>query len=78
VPHQWFSRFAAVLMQFGFIGSKADLSLFVHIGTFSTIYILLYVDDIIITGFNDAIITYIIQRLHKEFDITDLGPLSFF
>jgi hypothetical protein len=47
-------------MQFGFVGSKADLSLFVLTGTSSSIYILIYVDDIIITGFNDAVITDII------------------
>jgi hypothetical protein len=77
-PRQWFSRLAAVLIDFGFVGSKADLSLFVHIDTSNIIYILIYVDDIIITGSNAAIITDIIQRLHKEFSITDLGPLSFF
>jgi histone deacetylase 1/2 len=56
----------------------ADLLLFVHIGTSSIIYILIYVDNIIIIGFNDVVITDIIQRLHKEFIIIDLGPLSFF
>ena len=69
---------AAVLIQFGFVGSKTDLSLFVHTDTSSIIYILIYVDDIIITGSNDVVITDIIQRLHKEFVITDHGPLSFF
>jgi hypothetical protein len=77
-PRQWFSHLAAILIQFGFVGSKADLSLFVHTDTSSIIYILIYVDDIIITGSNDVVVTDIIQRLHKEFAITDLGPLSFF
>jgi hypothetical protein len=77
-PRQWFSHLAAVLIQFGFVGSKADLSLFVHTDTSSIIYILIYVDGIIITGSNDVVVTDIIQRLHKEFAITDLGPLSFF
>jgi histone deacetylase 1/2 len=67
-----------VLIQFGFVCSKADLSLFVHTDTSSIIYILIYVDDIIITGSNAAGITDIIQRLHKEFAISDLGLLSFF
>ena len=72
--------FCCCVIQFGFVGSKADLSLFVHTDTSSIIYILIYVNDIIITGSNvvAAVITYIIQRLHKEFVITDLGPLSFF
>ena len=66
------------MIQFGFVGSKANLSLFVHTDTSSIIYILIYVDDIIITGSNATVITNIIQRLHKEFAITDFGPLSFF
>jgi histone deacetylase 1/2 len=77
-PRQWFSCLATVLIQFGFVGSKADLSLFVHTDTSNIIYILIYVDDIIITGSNVVVVTDIIQRLHKEFAITDLGPLSFF
>jgi len=78
VPRQWFSRLIVVLIQFSFVGNKADMSLFVHTNTSSIIYILIYVDDIIITGSNDVVVTDIIQRLHKEFAITDLGPLSFF
>jgi histone deacetylase 1/2 len=67
-----------VLIQFGFVASKADLPLFMHTDTFSIIFILIYVDDIIITGSNAVIVTDIIQRLYKEFVITNLGPLSFF
>ena len=60
-PRQWFPLFAIVLIQFGFVGSMVDLSLFVHIGTSSIVYILIYVDEIIIIGYNAAIITYIIH-----------------
>jgi histone deacetylase 1/2 len=59
-PRQWFSCLATVLIQFGFVGSKADLSLFVHTDTSNIIYILIYVDDIIITGSNVVVVTYII------------------
>ena len=54
------------------------MSLFVHTGNTSIIYVLIYVDDIIITSSNDFVVKDIIQRLHKEFAITDLGSLSFF
>ena len=56
-----FPLFAVVLIQFSFVDSKVDLSLFVHIGTSNIIYILIYVDEIIIIGYNAAIITYIIH-----------------
>jgi hypothetical protein len=54
------------------------LSLFVYTRTSSIIYILIYIDDIIIIGSNDVTITYIIHRLQQEFVITDLGSLTFF
>ncbi|XP_068663023.1 uncharacterized mitochondrial protein AtMg00810-like [Aristolochia californica] len=43
-----------------------------------TIYILLYVDDIIITSNNSALITRFTRELHSEFATKDLGPLSYF
>jgi histone deacetylase 1/2 len=54
------------------------LSLFVYTRTSSIIYILIYIDDIIIIGSNDVTITDIIHRLQQEFVITDLGSLTFF
>ncbi|XP_059446489.1 uncharacterized mitochondrial protein AtMg00810-like [Corylus avellana] len=42
------------------------------------IYVLVYVDDIIITGTHPHIITNIIVKLQSEFPLKDLGPLSYF
>ncbi|MFS7942760.1 putative RNA-directed DNA polymerase [Helianthus anomalus] len=77
-PHAWFQRLSSFLITLGFQCSRADPSLFIfnHDGTL--IYILVYVDDIIITGNNERFITSFTNRLHKEFKIKDLGSLSFF
>ena len=40
--------------------------------------ILVYVDDIIITGTNSDIIDNFITKLHSQFSLKDLGPLSYF
>lgn len=51
----WFQRFNTSLLDLGFRPSKSDSSLIIlHHGT--TIYLLLYVDDIIITGDISAIL----------------------
>ena len=42
------------------------------------VYLLLYVDDIIITGSNSSIVSDIIQQLSATFALKDLGPLSYF
>ena len=42
------------------------------------VYLLLYVDDIIITRNNPPFIDHLISRLSVAFDLKDLGPLTFF
>jgi hypothetical protein len=42
------------------------------------IYILIYVDDIIVTGTNSSIIESLIHSLQLEFKIKNLGCLSYF
>jgi hypothetical protein len=59
-PRAWFERFTSHLLTLGFTASLADASLFVlHHGS-TTVYLLLYVDDIIITGNNSTAISDII------------------
>ncbi|XP_071740680.1 uncharacterized mitochondrial protein AtMg00810-like [Rutidosis leptorrhynchoides] len=40
-------------------------------------YLLLYVDDIILTASSTTFLHRIIQSLHQEFSMTDLGPLNY-
>ena len=42
------------------------------------IYLLLYVDDIILTDNNKALINRFITQLHSEFAVKDLGQLTYF
>ncbi|XP_071687233.1 uncharacterized mitochondrial protein AtMg00810-like [Rutidosis leptorrhynchoides] len=46
-------------------------------GTY-TAYLLLYVDDIILTASSTTFLQRVISSLHKEFSMTDLGPLNYF
>ncbi|GKA21721.1 ribonuclease H-like domain-containing protein [Tanacetum coccineum] len=41
-------------------------------------YLLLYVDDIILTASSTALLQQLINSLHREFDMTDLGALNYF
>nr|GEU70998.1 ribonuclease H-like domain-containing protein [Tanacetum cinerariifolium] len=43
-----------------------------------TAYLLLYVDDIVITASSESLLQQIIRSLHQEFAKTDLGPLNYF
>ncbi|GJY22222.1 ribonuclease H-like domain-containing protein [Tanacetum coccineum] len=49
-PRAWFQRFAAYAARVGFIHSRCDTSLFIYRRGSDTAYLLLYVDDIILTA----------------------------
>ena len=49
-PRAWFERFTSQLLHLGFMASLADSSLFVYHSGSTILYLLLYVDDIIITS----------------------------
>jgi hypothetical protein len=62
----------------GFVASPSDASLFVLQHGSALAYILLYVDDIILTASSTELLQDIIGRLRSEFSRTDLGDLHFF
>jgi hypothetical protein len=49
-PRAWYSQFASYLTTLGFIEAKSDTSLFIFRRGSDTVYLLLYVDDIILTA----------------------------
>jgi hypothetical protein len=74
----WYSRFATYLTTLGFIEVKSDTSLFIFRHGSDTIYLLLYVDDIIITASSTELPCRTIFALQREFVMKDLGPLHHF
>ena len=73
-----FIRKRFILLHIGFCASAADGNLFIlRHGTF-LVYLLLYVDDIIITGNNSTFVSSIIKLLGVDFDLKDLGLLHYF
>ncbi|CAM8944065.1 unnamed protein product [Rhodiola kirilowii] len=54
---QWFSKFSDALIQFGFIPSLNDYSLFTYNKEGVYLALLVYVDDVIITGTSNSLIS---------------------
>jgi hypothetical protein len=77
-PRVWYQRFAAHLRLLGFAASVFDTSLFVLKERDATAYLLLYVDDIILTVSSSDLLQRIMARLHSKFAMTDLGDLHHF
>ncbi|CAM8975404.1 unnamed protein product [Rhodiola kirilowii] len=77
-PRAWFQRFSSYLLKIGFYLSQADSSLFIHHTSACTIYLLLYVDDMVVNGRNPTLIKTLITWLSTEFAMKDLGSLHYF
>jgi hypothetical protein len=77
-PRAWYSRFATYLTTLGFIEAKSDTSLFIFHRGSDTLYLLLYVDDIILTASSTELLRRTISALQREFAMKDLGPLHHF
>ncbi|RVW13235.1 Retrovirus-related Pol polyprotein from transposon RE1 [Vitis vinifera] len=77
-PRAWFDRPSQCLLHLGFYCGKAYSSLFIlHKGQ-SIVLQLIYVDDIIVTGNDNNIISDLISTLSSEFSLKDLGSLHYF
>jgi hypothetical protein len=77
-PRAWNHRFAAFLLTLGFVEVKSDTSLFIYHHVANTAYLLLYVDDIVITASSEPLLRRIITALQQEFAMKDLGVLHHF
>ncbi|TQD92889.1 hypothetical protein C1H46_021369 [Malus baccata] len=77
-PRAWYAKLSSVLEKAGFMRSNADSSLFVRTGTRGKLVVLIYVDDLIITGDNTVEIEALKLSLHQVFAIKDLGRLKYF
>lgn len=77
-PRTWYTKFATAVKQLGFCQSRTDSSLFVFNNGKQLVYILLYVDDIILTGSTLSLVDITIKALSSVFDISDLGRLHHF
>jgi hypothetical protein len=77
-PRAWYSCFASYLASIGFVKVKSDTSLFIYQRGDDTVYLLLYVDDIVLTASTTDLPQRTIVTLQREFAMKDLGPLPHF
>ena len=77
-PRAWFHRFTDVTRTIGFRPTRSDVSLFVLRHGSAMAYLLLYVDDIILTASTDVLLQSIITKLQSALAIKDLGPVHYF
>ncbi|XP_070013598.1 uncharacterized protein [Nicotiana sylvestris] len=78
VPSQWNKKFTDALLQFSVSQSHFDYSLFLRTVKSELVVVLVYVDDLLVTGSCLDLIIQTRNDLQLKFKMKDLGELKFF
>ena len=77
-PRAWYCRLCSKLVELGFTPSKADTSLFYYNKGKHTLFVLVYVDDIVVASSSSEAISALLKDLEREFALKDLSDLHYF
>lgn len=75
---QWYAKFTAALLEIGFRQSWHDYALFTLRHHSTVVAVLLYVDDMLITGNSESAIAQVKSHLSSRFHMKDLGQAKYF
>ena len=77
-PREWYSKMDAFLLSQNFQRCRSDSNVYLQKHDGNIIIIVLYFDDLLITGSTIASISAIKTALHNAFEMSDLGLLKQF
>jgi hypothetical protein len=77
-PRAWFGRFRKEICSLGYRQSNADHTLFFKRRNGKITILVVYVDDMVITGDDETEILHLKKMLAKSFEVKDLGHLHYF
>lgn len=77
-PRAWYEKLKSALLTLGFKRSASDCSLFFRNVKGVLTLILVYVDDILLTGDSTEQVLQVIQSLHTQFALKTMGEVHYF
>eukprot|EP00253_Pinus_taeda_P019658 PITA_19658 len=77
-PRAWYAKMDSFLLESGFSRCYSDNTVYTKKVENSLIILVLYVDDLILTGSDPNLINHVKSSLKKKFEMTDLGHLHYF
>lgn len=77
-PRAWFNRFVEHAISIVFKQSRTDSSLFVYRNGNAMAYLLLYVDDMILSASSPELLQHFITSLQSALAVKDMGPIHYF
>eukprot|EP00253_Pinus_taeda_P024190 PITA_24190 len=76
-PRMWYQKFDTFIWGLGFTRSKADHCVYFKLIGDCVIYLVLYVDDMLLVGNDKEIIQDLKTQLSSKFDIKELGAANY-
>lgn len=77
-PRTWYNAIHEYILTVGFVITTADPSLFIRRDISSITYMLIYVDDILLTGSSSVVCQSVLKSLQTQFAVKNLGPIQYF
>eukprot|EP00253_Pinus_taeda_P018033 PITA_18033 len=77
-PQAWYAKMDSFLLESGFSRCHSDNTVYTKKVGKSLIILVLYVDDLILTGSDPNLINHVKSNLKKKFEMTELGHLHYF
>lgn len=77
-PWAWYTKLRIALQGWGFVRVFSDASLFIKKSTHYVLFILVYVDDILVTGSDPKVLQSFIWDLDIHFALKTLGSVNYF
>ena len=75
----WYEKIDKYFLNTGFVRSPSDLKLYMKVrDSKSVTFVVLYVDDLLITRNDSSMISNLKKYLQMNFEMTDLGLLHYF
>ena len=76
-PCAWYQRIDAYFLRNGFKRSPSDANLYIYREGGKCMIVVLYVDDLVITGNHEEKISQMKHMLGRDFEMIDLGLMHF-
>ena len=77
-PRAWFGRFSTTMKEFGYKQSNSDHTLFIKHKEGKVTALIVYVDDMVLTGDDPCEMKALQEYLATKFEMKDLGQLKYF
>jgi hypothetical protein len=74
----WYAKMDSYLLSQNFVHCKSDPNVYMLRTTNSLLLLVLYVNDLLITGYSTSTIAAVKMILHDRFLMIDMSPLHFF